>query len=92
MKFSGNRLVINFSTSGAGSLRVELQDEEGNPLPGYTFDDAVRHVGDATSHTVRWKSGSDVGRFQGHMVRLRIIMHDADLYSFRFSGDVANPE
>ena len=92
LKFTGNRLVINFSTSGAGSLRVELQDEEGNPLPGYTFDDAVRHVGDATSHTVRWKSGSDVGRFQGHMVRLRIIMHDADLYSFRFSGDVANPE
>ena len=92
MKFSGNRLVINFSTSGAGSLRVELQDEEGNPLPGYTLDDAVRHVGDAISHTVRWKSGRDVGRFQSRMIRLQIIMLDADLYSLRFAGDVANAE
>ena len=92
LKFRGNRLLVNFATSGAGSLRVELQDAQGQPLPGYTLNDAIRHVGDAINHTVRWKPGSDVGRFQDRLIRLRIVLHDADLYAFRFAQDVATAD
>ena len=92
LKFRGNRLLVNFATSGAGSLRVELQDAQGQPLPGYTLNDAIRHVGDAINHTVRWKLGSDVGRFQDRLIRLRIVLHDADLYAFRFAQDVATAD
>ena len=86
LKFTGNRLVINYSTSGAGSVRVEIQDQQGNPLPGFTLGDAIRHVGNAIEHTVGWKQGSDLGKLQDQRIRLRIVMHDADLYSFRFAG------
>ena len=77
--------MINYSTSGAGSVRVEIQDRQGTPLPGYTLDDAAGHVGDTIQQVVRWKSGSDVSRFQDQPIRLRMVMHDADLYSFRFA-------
>ncbi len=43
LKFDGRQLVINYSTSGAGSVRVEIQNRQGIPLPGYTLDDAIRH-------------------------------------------------
>ena len=85
LKFDGRQLVINYSTSGAGSVRVEIQDQQGTPLPGYTLDDAVRHVGDAIEQVVNWNSGSDLSRIKDQPIRLRIAMHDADLYSFRFA-------
>ena len=85
LKFAGNRIGINYSTSGAGSVRVEIQDQQGKPLSGYTLDDAVRHVGDAIEHTVRWQRGSDVNGLRDRVIRLRIVMHDADLFSFHFA-------
>jgi len=41
-------------------------------------------AGDTIEQTVRWKSGSDVSRLKGRAIRMRVVMHDADLYSFRF--------
>jgi len=81
MQFDGNRLLLNYSTSGAGSVRVEIQDAGGAPVPGYAMDDAIRHVGDASGLEVRWKSGGDISGLKGRSIRLRVIMHDADLFS-----------
>ncbi len=36
----GAELSLNFATSAAGSVRVELQDETGRPLPGRSLADA----------------------------------------------------
>ena len=82
--FEGDELRINYSTSAAGSLRVELQDATGSPLPGFALDDCIESIGDRVEHTVRWKNGSDVGRLSGQPVRLRFVMKDADVYSFQF--------
>lgn len=40
--FAGNALQINFETSANGSVRVELQDLDDSPLPGFSLDE-VRH-------------------------------------------------
>ena len=77
-------LQINYSTSGAGSVRIEIQDVHGNAVPGLALADAEPNVGDAIDQPVRWQSGSNVSRLAGTPLRLRIVMHDADLYSFRF--------
>lgn len=84
LKFSGGRLVMNYSTSGAGSIRVEVGDENGKPLPGYELANAYRHLGDTIEQTVQWKTTRSVGGLKGRAVRLRFVIHDADLYSFRF--------
>lgn len=85
IRFSGNRLSINYSTSAAGGLRVEIQDAEGRPIPGFTLDDCPEIIGDHIERIVSWKNGSDVGRLAGKTIRLRFLLKDADLYAFRFS-------
>ena len=82
--FSGKELEINYSTSAAGQVRVEMQDAEGRPLPGFTLEDCEPIWGDHVARTVKWKAGSDVSAQAGKPVRLRFEMSDADLFSLRF--------
>ena len=91
LKFSGDRLTINYSTAGAGVIRVELQDENGNPIEGYSLDDCDPIKGDAISETVTWNGQADVGPLSSRSVRLRFVMKEADLYSLKFeSSDATN--
>jgi hypothetical protein len=82
--FQGDRMVLNFATSGAGSIRVEIQDAAGKPLEGFTLDDSCEVFGDSLDRTVTWKHGSDLGKLAGRVVRLRFTLSDADLYGFQF--------
>ncbi len=84
IKFSGRKLEINYSTSAATDIRVEIQDPAGSPIPGYTLADCPPLIGDKVQHIMTWKSGSDVSSLSGKPIRLRFVMRDADLYSFRF--------
>ena len=89
--FDGDNLVLNFSTSAAGSIRVEIQDVRGHPFPGFSLEESPLIWGDEIEHMVRWarshrKAISDrpLRRLAGNPVRLRLVMKDADLYSLRF--------
>ncbi len=88
--FSGDRLVLNASTSAAGEVRVEILSPQGKPLEGYRLEDCRPFVGDTISHVVQWKRGDDLSDLAGMPVRLRIVMRDADLYSFRFNREKAD--
>jgi len=82
--FGGKELAVNFSTSAAGSLRVEIQTAGGEPIEGFTLADCEEIFGDQLERIVSWKGGSDVGPLAGRPVRLRFVLKDADLYSLRF--------
>ncbi|MBN2295474.1 MAG: hypothetical protein JXM70_23795 [Pirellulales bacterium] len=84
--FDGKKLVINFSTSAAGSIHVEIQDEKGKPIPGFALADSTEIFGDSVKKTVSWKGGSDLGKLAGKPVRLHFVMKDADLYSIQFEN------
>ncbi|MEX0726067.1 MAG: hypothetical protein WD065_07345, partial [Planctomycetaceae bacterium] len=79
--FSGNELELNFATSAAGSIRVEIQSADGQPIGGFTADDSVETIGNEIERTIHWKSGSDVSALAGQPVRLRFVMHDAELFA-----------
>jgi hypothetical protein len=85
--FEGRELEINFSTSAAGSVRVELQHADGTPVEGLTLAECPEIFGDALGRVVGWAGGSDLGKLAGTPVRLRFVLQDADLYSFRFTSD-----
>jgi hypothetical protein len=88
LTFDGSQLEINFSTSAAGGIRVELQDAGGKPIPGFNLADCNLQFGDQLDRTVSWKAGTSVSPLAGQPVRLRFELKDADLYSFRFAtGD-----
>jgi len=85
LMFEGRLLAINYSTSAVGSIRVEIQDENGKPFPGFSLEDCEEIFGDEISHRVSWRKGSDVSSLAGQSVRLRFAMKDADLYSMQFA-------
>ena len=85
LRFEGRQLLLNFATSAAGGIRVEIQDADGKPLPGYTAADCVEVLGNSIERAVAWKKGPDVSQLAGQPVRLRFVMKDADLFALRFA-------
>lgn len=81
--FSGDKLVLNYSTSAAGSIAIEVQDESGKPLPGYALADMKPLYGDELDAVVSWKSKQDVSDVAGKPVRLHFVVNDADIFSLR---------
>lgn len=85
LRFQGNRLLLNYSTSAVGSLRIEIQDESGNAIPGFALSDAPELYGDSIEQPALWKEGSNLATLAGKTVRLRFVLRDADLFSFQFA-------
>lgn len=84
LTFQGGRLTMNFATSAAGDVRVEVQDRAGKPLPGFALDDCPPIFGDAIERAVTWKNGGDLGALADKPVRLRFVLKDADLFALQF--------
>lgn len=83
--FAGDRLFVNFATSAAGSLGVQIEDAKGQAMPGFSLSDCPEIYGDDIELAVAWKGGSDVGALAGRPIRVRFELHDADLYAFGFA-------
>lgn len=72
---SGSKLFLNYATSAAGSVRVEVLDESGKvvaelpELYGDEFD----------------APAMDLSALKGKTVSLRVSLKDADLYALRFA-------
>lgn len=84
LRFSGRQLALNFSTSAAGSVRVEIQDLDGRALPGFALENCSPLFGDTIERAVTWKNGPDLGALAGQPVRLRFVLNDADVYAYQF--------
>ena len=87
VRFRGSALTLNFASSAAGDLRVEIQDVHGKPIPGYALDDCPPLFGDSPERRVEWKTGTDVSALAGQTVRLRFVLRDADLFAFQFTAE-----
>jgi hypothetical protein len=82
--FSGKRLLLNHSGSAVGTIRVEIQEANGTPIPGFTLAECEPVWGDKIKTAVQWKGGSDVSSLAGKKVRLRFSMKEADVFSLQF--------
>jgi hypothetical protein len=78
-------MELNYSTSAVGTVKVEIQDDRGNALPGFTLDDCPEMFADEIEGAVRWEGGSDVSSLAGKPIRLRFKLNDADIYAFKFN-------
>ncbi len=85
LTFEGKELELNYSTSSAGSIKVELQDPEGKAIPGFSLADCEEIIGNETRRVVKWKGNRDLYSLEGESIRMRIVMRDADLYSIKFN-------
>ena len=82
--FNGNNLRLNIDTGSMGTAFVEIQDEAGQPIPGFTLADCEEIGGNFIDQRVYWKGKSDVSSLAGKTVRLRFNLKRAKLFAFQF--------
>jgi hypothetical protein len=85
LTFAGRRLLLNYSTSAFGSIKIELLRPSGEPIEGFSGDQAPDLYGDAIAGEYRWNARADLGNWSGKPVRLRVHVRDADLYALQFN-------
>lgn len=84
--FQGSNLALNYATSAAGGVRVEVQRPDGSPIPGFTLADCRELIGNEIERAVTF-AGGDLRGLAGQAVRLRFVLKDADLYALRFQAE-----
>jgi len=86
------RLRLNLRAD-RGAARVEFLDLDGQPIPGYSYEECDPICVDATAHVVTWRGSPVLDALMGRALLLRIHLRDAEAYSFRFDrrGDSADP-
>jgi hypothetical protein len=83
--FSGMELSLNYQALSGGSVRVEILDERGQPLPGFSLDDCHPLNGDDVGQVVSWNAGATPEALADRPIRLRFVLTAARLYSFQCS-------
>ena len=84
LRFAGSQLTVNYSTSAGGSLRVEIQTADGQPIPDFALADCRPLVGDKIEQIVGWAGGADLSALVDRPVRLRFALQEADLFAIQF--------
>lgn len=84
LQFEGDSLIINFSTSAAGSIKVEIQNINGIPVKGFELENSKEIIGNEISKHVIWKENSNLNNLKNRIIKLRFEMKDADLFSLKF--------
>lgn len=79
--FTGSKLMLNLVSKD--KTRIEVQDEDGKAIPGFTLDDCTPLKGDFIDQVVTWKGGS-LEKLAGKPVRLRFHLIEADLFAMQF--------
>ncbi len=86
LRFAGKYLFVN-ANCPEGSLRVEVLDEDGKPIKGYTAVDCNAVRADKTLVRVSWKKNATLKKLAGRPVRLRFLLENGALYSFWVSPE-----
>ncbi|MCP4643836.1 MAG: hypothetical protein GY851_25565 [bacterium] len=82
--FDGGCLQLNMDAGAGGTVEVCVLDEDGEPIPGFTVNDADALTGNSVGAVATWNGDPDVSALAGRTVKLRFLMRDAGLYSFQF--------
>ena len=80
---TGGNLEFNISTSAGGAFQLEVCDENGSAIPGYTFKDMKEFYGDSIAFVPKWKDKS-FADLPARKFRLRGRMRECDLFSVSF--------
>ena len=81
LKFSGANLFVNLE-SQRGGFQVEIVDEQGKVIDGFSRDKCLPLVEDSTKVMVRWRDVKDLSSLAGKQLRLRFYLTKGSLYSF----------
>mgnify|MGYP001826555751 FL=1 len=84
--FSGEYLFVNLQ-SQRGAVYVEICDEDGKVLPGFSLGECRPMSTDSTQQRVGWNGGNSLSSLSGRPVRFKFHLTDSKLYAFWVSRD-----
>ena len=85
LRFRGNQLILNIENASTGEVRVEIRDENGKPIQGFSLDDCdLIHTANEINRPVTWNGKSDIRELEDKTIQLHFSMRDTDLYAFQF--------
>jgi len=85
--FRGSCLRLNIDTGSMGTAFVEIQDADGQPIPGFATAECEEIGGNFIDQRVYWKGRPDLSALAGKPVRLRFDLKRAKLYAFQFAPE-----
>ena len=85
LRFQGNQLILNVENASTGEVQVEILDEQGEPVDGFSLADSdLIHTANEINRVVTWNGASAVEKLEGTIIRLHFVLRDTDLYAFQF--------
>lgn len=87
LSFDGDYFFVNIkATNKKGELDVELIDESGKVIPGYSRKECNTLRGlDSTKKMVTWKNKNDIVSLKGKNIKVKFYLKQLDLYAFWIS-------
>lgn len=83
--FDGSYLFVNTNV-GKGQLLVEVLNEQGEPIEGYSRKDCILiKKTDSTKQLITWKKNQNMKELSGKTIRLNFYLTNGDLYAFWIS-------
>lgn len=80
-RFDGKELWVNLAADD-GAARVEILDEAGEGLAGYSGEQAGVVRGDGVRQLVQFPAARDLNELAGRAIRLKIHLRKGSLYAF----------
>jgi hypothetical protein len=75
------RIFLNARCRPGGYIRAAVTDVEGQPLPAFVLDNSIPFTGDEVAADMRWTGVSDLSVLSGKEIRVRLEVHNADLFA-----------
>lgn len=86
MTFDGNYFFVNADVHPKkGKLYVELLDEKGNVIPGFSKQDCIVMKSNSTKQMIAWKGNDSLENLKNTPVRAKFYLTNGDLYAFWIS-------
>jgi hypothetical protein len=85
--FTGDALALNYTTSAGGSVRLEIQDAQGSPVPEFALQDHDPLVGDAIDQAASRKKKRNLAALAGRTSRRRCVLQEADIFAIQFRDE-----
>jgi hypothetical protein len=86
--FHGRHLFVNVNAP-QGELRVEILDEQGNPIAPFTKENSIPLQTESTLTEVTWKHVANLDAIRGKPVKFRFHLSNGSLYAFWVSHDAS---
>lgn len=87
LSFDGKYLFVNADVRNKkAALAVEILDESGTPIPGFTKKECVvMKKANSTKQLITWKNKKDLAELAGKNIRVKFYLTNGDLYAFWIS-------